>query len=200
MYEPASSVVPKGYLSSQTSVHFMSYHFVWCPKYRREVLIGKVETRLKVLLAEKTAALGCKILALDVMSDHVHIFVQANPTIVPNRIVAALSQRLHLPRAQERIPRTQTQTSDPMDSQLLCFNAWKHHRRFHEELYRGAERHLITYKFRIYPTVSREKVLNDTLETCRRLYKTLLQTGCKITLDSTTKRKLWFKGRNKTST
>ncbi len=29
---------------------------------------------------------------------------------------------------------------------------------------------LITYKFRIYPNSSQEKTLNDTLETCRRLY------------------------------
>jgi putative transposase len=35
--------MPRGYLSSQTTVHFMNYYFVWCPKYRRRVIVGKVE-------------------------------------------------------------------------------------------------------------------------------------------------------------
>jgi putative transposase len=84
------NLVPRGYLSSETSIHFMNYHFVWCPKYRRKVLVGKVEARLKALLEEKTKSLGCKIIAFETMPDHVHLFVQATPTIAPNRIFAAL--------------------------------------------------------------------------------------------------------------
>jgi REP element-mobilizing transposase RayT len=34
--------MPRGYLPSQTTVHFMNY-YVWCPKYRRRVIVGKVE-------------------------------------------------------------------------------------------------------------------------------------------------------------
>jgi hypothetical protein len=33
--------IPRGYSTSETSVHFIGYHFVWCPKYRRKVLVGK---------------------------------------------------------------------------------------------------------------------------------------------------------------
>jgi putative transposase len=33
---------------------------------------------------------------------------------------------------------------------------------------------LITYKFRFYPTKAQERVLTDTLETCRRLYNAML--------------------------
>ncbi len=33
---------------------------------------------------------------------------------------------------------------------------------------------MITYKFRIYPSTQRERSLNETLETCRRLYNNLL--------------------------
>ena len=82
--------MPKGYVSSQTSVHFMNYHFVWCPKYRRKVIIGAVEKRLRELLAEKSQELNCEILALETMPDHVHIFIQATPLLAPNRIVAGL--------------------------------------------------------------------------------------------------------------
>jgi putative transposase len=68
----------------------MNYHFVWCPKYRRKVLVGNVEKRLKQLLEQKTTELKCKIIALETMPDHIHIFIQAPPTIAPNRLVASL--------------------------------------------------------------------------------------------------------------
>ena len=83
-------LLPKGYLQSKISVHFMNYHFVWCPKYRRKVITGNIEKRLKQLLEEKTTELDCKIIALETMPDHVHIFVQAPPTVAPNRLVAAM--------------------------------------------------------------------------------------------------------------
>jgi putative transposase len=82
--------MPRGYVSSRTSVHFMNYHFVWCPKYRRKVIIGAVEKRLKQLLQEKAEAMDCKILALETMPDHVHVFIQGTPILAPNRIVAGL--------------------------------------------------------------------------------------------------------------
>ncbi len=85
-----SNTVPRGYDASQTSVHFMNYHFVWCPKYRKKLLVGAVEKRLKQLLVEKTEEIHCKIISLEIMPDHIHIFLQCAPTIAPNRIVAAL--------------------------------------------------------------------------------------------------------------
>jgi putative transposase len=42
--------MPRGYSSSETSVHQMAYHFVWCPKYRRKVLEDKIAERLRQLL------------------------------------------------------------------------------------------------------------------------------------------------------
>ena len=38
----------------------------------------------------------------------------------------------------------------------------------------GAKGNLITHKFRIYPNVQQERILSETLETCRRLYNNLL--------------------------
>jgi putative transposase len=58
--------MPRGYISSQTCVHFMHYHFVWCPKYRRPVLVGVVRNRLEGLVKEKVEQLGCKVIALTV--------------------------------------------------------------------------------------------------------------------------------------
>jgi len=33
---------------------------------------------------------------------------------------------------------------------------------------------MLTYKFRLYPTKAQEKKLEETLETCRRLYNRML--------------------------
>ncbi len=82
--------MPRGYDASQTSVHFMNYHFVWCPKYRKKILVGAVEKMLRELLEAKAKEMHCKIISLEIMSDHVHIFLQCTPTIAPNRVVAGL--------------------------------------------------------------------------------------------------------------
>ena len=88
----------------------MNYHFVWCPKYRRKVITGNIEKGLKQLLEQKTGELDCKIIPLEIMSDHVHIFVQAPPTIAPNRLVAALKGytsrvlRKQFPELVSRLP------------------------------------------------------------------------------------------------
>lgn len=71
-------------------MHFMNYHFVWCPKYRRKVIVGDVEKRLRQLIEERAREMECKILALETMPDHVHVFIQATPILAPNRIVAGL--------------------------------------------------------------------------------------------------------------
>ncbi len=75
------------YRRNAGSVFSLKYHLVWCPKYRRSVLVGPVEDRLKALLREKAETLGVGIEALDVMPDHVHLFVSADPTEAVQHIV-----------------------------------------------------------------------------------------------------------------
>jgi len=82
--------MPKGYSASETSVHFIGYHSVWCPKYRRKVLVGKVEKRLKELIKEKAELLECKVLALEVMLDHFHLFIEGKPLQTPNYIIGQI--------------------------------------------------------------------------------------------------------------
>jgi len=37
----------------------MNYHFVFCSKYRKHILVDEVKTRLEELIAEKVKQLGC---------------------------------------------------------------------------------------------------------------------------------------------
>jgi putative transposase len=65
------------------SVFNLHLHFVWCPKYRKPVLVDAVETRLKKLLYEKATGLGVEIEGLEVMPDQVHLFVAVPPMEAP---------------------------------------------------------------------------------------------------------------------
>lgn len=82
--------MPRGYASSETFVHFMGYHFVWCPKYRRKILEGNIAKRLRELIKEKADDMDCRIISLAVMSDHVHLFIEGNPILTPNKIIGSI--------------------------------------------------------------------------------------------------------------
>lgn len=73
-----------------TSVVNINYHIIWCPKYRRKILVGNIETRLKEILVEIAEECGCEIETMEVMPDHIHLFVKGHPTIPIHLIVKNL--------------------------------------------------------------------------------------------------------------
>jgi putative transposase len=83
-------MVSERWTHSNTTVYNIGYHLVWCPKYRRKVLVGAVENRLKELLHKKAEEIGVSIETLEVMPDHLHLFVMASPTAAPHWIVQQL--------------------------------------------------------------------------------------------------------------
>jgi putative transposase len=82
--------MPRGYTSANTNVHFIGYHFIWCPKYRKPVLVGKIKERMTELITMKAKELGCEILALEIMPDHTHLFISCNPKRSPNNIIGQI--------------------------------------------------------------------------------------------------------------
>lgn len=66
------------------------YHVVWCPKYRRKVLTGEVERRLKELVYETAAELNVDIIEMEIMSDHVHLLIEVDPQFGVHRAVKAI--------------------------------------------------------------------------------------------------------------
>lgn len=75
---------------SRTTVHNIGYHLVWSTKYRRRVLAGAIAVRAKELLLETASRYGWRIEAIEVMPDHVHVFVKADPKTPTWRIYKAL--------------------------------------------------------------------------------------------------------------
>ena len=67
------------YKSNNNIVYSCKYHVVWCPKYRRKVLTGKIESRLKELIQETCLELQCKLVELELMPDHVHLLIEVDP-------------------------------------------------------------------------------------------------------------------------
>lgn len=78
------------YSRNDRAVFALGYHLVWCPKYRKRVLVGPVETRLKELITQRCAEREWEIVTLDVMPDHIHLFVRTDPTDAPAFIVNQL--------------------------------------------------------------------------------------------------------------
>ena len=105
-----STIMPKGYSSSNTSVHFMNYHFVWCPKYRRKIITPDIELRLKEIIGDIVRENNREVIALETMPDHVHLFTKADPTIAPNRVIAKIKGRTsrllraEFPELKSRLP------------------------------------------------------------------------------------------------
>jgi putative transposase len=71
-------------IHARTAVYNVNYHFVWCVKYRRKVLIGDIEHRLKQLFYKIAQEKGFIIKSMEVMPDHIHVFVSAHPKIAPS--------------------------------------------------------------------------------------------------------------------
>lgn len=67
------------YKSNNNIVYSCKYHVVWCPKYRRKVLVGKIETRLKEVVQDTCDKLSVEIIEMEIMPDHVHLLLEVDP-------------------------------------------------------------------------------------------------------------------------
>jgi len=76
--------------SGSHSRYNLKYYLVWITKYRRSFLVGKLAIRLQSILADIAHEYGFKIIVHEVMSDHVHMLIEARPTDAPVRIVQIL--------------------------------------------------------------------------------------------------------------
>lgn len=67
------------YHRDEHRVHLIVYHLVFCPKRRKAVLVGDIASDCAALIRRKCEQRGWNVLALEVMPDHVHLFVRAWP-------------------------------------------------------------------------------------------------------------------------
>ena len=98
------------YSKNAGAVFSLKLHLVWCPKYRRPVLQTAVASRLEALLREKGRELELTVHALEIMPDHVHLFVEFDPRVsvaeIVNRLKGYTSRllRQEFPGLKSRLP------------------------------------------------------------------------------------------------
>lgn len=81
------------YKKNIKSVSLLNYHIIWCPKYRKNILVDKIKTRLETIIKEAIYEKRCEIIALEIMPNHVHLCVSAPPKIAPHKIVKIVKGR-----------------------------------------------------------------------------------------------------------
>jgi putative transposase len=84
---PGCDDVVVGYRSVNKTVYSAEYQLIWCPKYRRRVLAGRIEQRLRDILAQVAGELGATVIEVEVMPDHVHLLVEIPPPVALSRFV-----------------------------------------------------------------------------------------------------------------
>ena len=82
-----------GYVHKKGLVYKNQYHIIFCPKYRRKVLINGIDERLKEILYDIAREIDVEIKALEVMPDHVHMFIEFDPRISLHDVVKRLKGR-----------------------------------------------------------------------------------------------------------
>ena len=98
------------YTSSSHCVYTVGYHIVCSPKYRRKVLVDGIDERLKELLKEKAQELEITIESMEVMPDHVHLFIRSKPTYAVHFVVnqlkgySSVKLRKEFPKLKSRLP------------------------------------------------------------------------------------------------
>ena len=76
-----------GYKSNNRVVYSSKYHCVWCPKYRRRVLEGKIANRCEQVIRKTAAKYRAEIVALKILPDHVHLLVEIDPQFGIHRLI-----------------------------------------------------------------------------------------------------------------
>jgi putative transposase len=84
---------PDEYRHESNAVSLLNYHFVFIPKRRKKVLLGAVAEKLQEIIGEVCNENRWRIVALEIMPDHVHLFLNAKPTDAPSTIIQRIKGR-----------------------------------------------------------------------------------------------------------
>jgi putative transposase len=72
------------------SVNKIALHIVWCTKYRHQILTNGIDLLVQRIIAESCREYGWACRSIEIMPDHVHIFIQISPLDRPIDIVRTL--------------------------------------------------------------------------------------------------------------
>jgi len=76
-----------GIRRTKHAVYELKYHLVWVPKYRARILGVEEKQYMKKVFKEIAEEYEFNIDTMEVMEDHVHVFIEAPPSYAPARVV-----------------------------------------------------------------------------------------------------------------
>ena len=98
------------YRTTETTVYCCRYHVIFCPKYRRKVLINGIDERFKEIVLSMQKDENFIVLEMEVMPDQVHLLLDVDPTIGINVVVSRIKGKTahiltrEFPEIRRRIP------------------------------------------------------------------------------------------------
>jgi putative transposase len=105
--------------SNNNVVYSCKYHVIWCPKYRKPLLVDKVAKRLKELIRQQAVRFESEVIELEVMPDHVHLLIEVDPQFGIRRLIKNIKgYTSKILRGEFKHLRTRVPTL--FDKQLLC--------------------------------------------------------------------------------
>ena len=79
--------------SNRNVLFSCKYHVVFCPKYRRPVLVPPIDERLKGLIRQVCDETQSVVIEMEVMPDHVHLLLECDPQFGIHRLIRAIKGR-----------------------------------------------------------------------------------------------------------
>jgi len=100
----------KQYNSTNFMVYSCQYHVIFCPKYRRSVLINDIAFRLNEIIYDICKEIKCNVIEIEVMPDHVHLLLDVDPKFGIHKTVSIIKGksshilREEFPSLKKRLP------------------------------------------------------------------------------------------------
>lgn len=130
------------YKSNNNIVFSCQYHVVWCPKYRRKVLVDGVDERLKSILKDVALNTGSEILEMEIMEDHVHLLLSVDPQFGINKVVRTMKGKSSNILRKE-FPWLKKQNTISLDRKLFLLYRWWCNFRYCKTIYWKSKKRLI---------------------------------------------------------
>ena len=92
------------YAKNSGAVFSLKYHLVWCPKYRRPVLVGAIEKRLREVIEDVRAEHEWTIHALEVMPSVTACASTSQQPSTPSAVVVPCPAPPPMPSVSEQQP------------------------------------------------------------------------------------------------
>ena len=160
------------YHSNHNIVYSCKYHIVFCPKYRRKVLVNGVDVRLKELISSIADENKFEVIEMEIMPDHVHLLLEVDPQFGIHKAVKTIRGKTSRILRQEFHWLT-TKLPTLWTNSYFCSTVGGAPLEIVKQ-YKEMETYTLGYKFRIYPNATQARLIHRTLGCARFVYNHFL--------------------------